>query len=115
MGKPLPITLPNGRYWPKKGDAAQHFQDILHRHQIGGRVLDRADHSDLLALVQIYDSALAAGEVTKAGVGISYFEKRRDVDHPGNTACFFLVRINETSIDFSLGRALDVASKARPR
>lgn len=113
MGRPVSITLPNGRYWPKKGDAAKHFQDMLRRHQIGGRVSDAADHSDLSALVQVYDSVLTAGEATKAGVGISHFEKHPDVDHPGNTACFFVVRTDGTSIDFSLGRALDVAGRVR--
>ena len=114
MGGPVSITLPNGRHWPKKGDAAKHFQDMLYRHQIGERVSDAADHLDLSALIQVYDSVLAAGEATKACVGISHFDMLPDVDHPGNTACYFVVRTDGTSIDFSLGRALDVAGKLRP-
>lgn len=110
MGKSLPISLPNGKSWPKKSDAAAHFKAMLHRYKVGDRVNDPSDHADLAALVQIYDSVLTLGDQTKAGSSIAYFEKRPDADHPGNTACFFVVRTDGTSIDFSIYRALDVAS-----
>lgn len=111
MGKPIPITLPNGRTWPKKGDAEAHFKAILSRHAIGAKVVDPSDHDDLAALLKIYDAVVPVGEPTKSGAGVVYFEKRPDVDHPGHTACFFVVRKDGSSIDFSLGRALDVATK----
>lgn len=109
MGKPVPITLPNGRSWPKKGDAVEHFRAMLARYSDGARVADSADHNDLAALLQIYDSALSPGEPTKIGAGILHFERRKDQDHPGNTSCFFVVRTDGTSIDFSTKKALDVA------
>ena len=112
MGKPVPIALPNGRKWSKKGDAIAHFKDMLSRYMVGDKVLDPADHADLAALLQIYDSVLVPGDETKGGIGVAYFEKRWDVDHPGNTACFFVVRTDESSIDFSTRRALDVAGSA---
>jgi len=109
MGKIVPISLPNGRNWPRKGDAVGHFKAMLARYSDGARVADPADHSDLASLLQVYDSVFNAGELTKAGAGISHFERRRDRDHPGNTSCFFVVRNDGTSIDFSTRRALDVA------
>jgi len=111
MGKPIPITLPNGRTWPKKGDAQAHFKAILGRYATGARVVDPSDHEDLAALLRVYDAGVPEGELTKAGAGVAYFEKRPDVDHPGHTACFFVVRKDGSSIDFSLGRALDEAAK----
>jgi len=59
----------------------------------------------------VYDSVLDAGRTSKAGAGVSHFERRRDQDHPGHTSCFFVVRTDGTSIDFSTRRALDVASE----
>lgn len=109
MGKTVSISLPNGRYWPRKGDAVDHFKAMLARYSDGARVADPTDHSDLASLLQVYDSVLDAGEPTKAGVGISHFERQKDRDHPGHTSCFFVVRTDGTSIDFSTRRALDVA------
>ena len=109
MGRPKIISLPNGRTWPKKGDAVDHFKAMLARYRDGSRVSDATDHSDLASLLAVYDSALDPGEPTKVGVGVSHFERRPDRDHPGHTSCFFAVRIDGTSIDFSTRRALDVA------
>lgn len=109
MGKIVPISLPNGRYWPKKGDAVDHFKAMLARYSDGARVVDSNDHCDLASLLQVYDSVPNAGEPTKVGLGVSHFERRMDRDHSGHTSCFFVVRIDGTSIDFSTRRALDVA------
>jgi Protein of unknown function (DUF3223) len=111
MGKPKTVSLPNGRTWPRKGDAIDHFKAMLARYRDGSRVSDAADDSDLAALLEIYDSVLDAGQPTKAGAGVSHFERRKDQDHPGHTSCFFVVRIDGTSIDFSTRRALDAASE----
>lgn len=109
MGKAKTISLPNGRTWAKKGDAVDHYKAMLARYKDGSRVSDSADHSDLASLLAVYDSVLDIGEPTKAGVGVSHFERRKDQDHPGHTSCFFVVRTDGTSIDFSTRRALDVA------
>lgn len=109
MGKPIAISLSNGRTWAKKGDAVSHFRAMLGRYMDGERVCDAADHSDLAALLDVYDSIVAVGMPTKGGVGVSHFERRRDQDHPGHTSCFFVVRKDGTSIDFSTRRALDAA------
>lgn len=111
MGKAIPITLASGRHWAKKGDALAHFKDMLGRYRVGDKVNESADHADLAALLNVYDSVLPAGHQTKAGSGISHFEKRWDVDHPGHTACFFVVRTDGTSIDFSAIKALDVVAR----
>ena len=109
MGKAKIISLPNGRSWPKKGEAVDHFKKMLARYRDGSRVSDATDHSDLAALLEVYDSVLVAGQPTKAGAGVSHFERRKDQDHPGNTSCFFVVRTDGTSIDFSTRRALAIA------
>ncbi len=111
MGKAKTVRLPNGRSWPRKGDAVDHFKAMLARYRDGSRVSDTTDHSDLASLLEVYDSVLEAGQPTKGGAGVSHFERRRDQDHPGHTSCFFVVRTDGTSIDFSTRRALNVASE----
>lgn len=112
MGKTVPVKLDNGQEWPQKGLANKHFSGILGRYVVGERVLDAADISDLTSLLRAYDGSVGKGKSTKAGCGIAYFEKGIDVDHPGNTVCFFVVRTDGTRIDFSLGRAVDAAAAA---
>lgn len=109
MGRAKAISLSNGRNWVKKGDAVAHFKAMLARYRDGERVSDATDHSDLAALLNAYDSVLEEGKPTKAGVGVSHFERRQDLDHPGHTSCFFVVRKDGTSIDFSTRKALDAA------
>lgn len=110
MGKAKSISLPNGRTWSKKGDAIDHFRAMLARYRDGSRVSNATDHSDLAALLEVYDSVLDAGHPTKAGSGVSHFERRKDQDHPGHTSCFFVIRTDGSSIDFSTRRALDIAT-----
>ena len=109
MGKTVCISLPNGRSWDRKGEAVAHFKSMLHRYADGERVSNTGDHNDLAALLTIYDSVLKQGEASKSGSGVSHFERRKDLDHPGHTSCFFVVRVDGTSIDFSTRRALDAA------
>src|SRR5471030_1609709 len=103
MGVSKPVHLPNGKEWKKKGDAGDHFQDMLSRYSVGDRVDSDADHSDLVALVTVYDAEVPLGGDTKAGSGIDFFEKGIDRDHPGKTQCFFIVRKDKKKIDFSIG------------
>ena len=114
MARSVPISLPNGRNWARKGDAVDHFKSMLARYTVGDRIDDAADHDDLAALLRVYDSVLGPGAPTQTGSGVAYFEKNLDMDHPGNTACFFVIRTDATRIDFSTRRALDVAG-ARSR
>ena len=109
MGKTVPISLPNGRNWPRKGDAVDHFKAMLARYSDGARVVDSTDHSDLASLLQVYDSVLDAGNPTKAGDGISHFERRKDRHPPGHTPSSFVVPTDGSTIAFSTRRALDVA------
>ncbi|MFZ6711373.1 DUF3223 domain-containing protein [Undibacterium sp. TC9W] len=66
----------------------------------------------LLTTVKNGGITIPADNPTKAGPGILYFEKGVDQDHPGHTQCFFIVRIDKSRIDFSIGRALDAAARA---
>ncbi|WP_153065634.1 DCL family protein [Xanthomonas campestris] len=113
MARSVPIQLPNGRHWTKKGDAILHFKSMLGRYAVGARVLDPKDHEDLEALLEVYDRPLTNAADRKAGLGVVYFEKRVDLDHPGRTTCFYVVRRDGTSIDFSYLRALDAAGKSK--
>lgn len=110
MGRSIPVNLPNGRTWSKKGDAKAHFRAMLNRYPVWERVTDANDISDLSVLLTVYDANLLP-EQSKIGVGIDYFEKRPDQDHPGATACFFIVRTDGTSVDFSCYKALDVVAQ----
>jgi len=110
MAKSISINLPNGRTWAKKGDAIEHYKAMLARYANGQRVSnDSDDFSDLKSLLEVYDSAISSDKLTKIGAGIAHFERRPDLDHPGHTSCFFVVRTDGSSIDFSTRRALDAA------
>jgi hypothetical protein len=108
MGKSIPIKLDNGSSWKQKGLAAKHFSQMLGRYVVGERVFDAKDN--LTALLNAYDATVLSGKATKTGSGIANFEKGVDLDHPGHTVCFFVVRTDGTRIDFSCGRALDAAA-----
>lgn len=110
MGRSIPVSLYNGKSWPTKDQAYAHFKEMLGRYIVGERVSDAEDHSDLKALLTVYDEAVAKGEPTKAGIGIDYFEKGVDDQHPGKTKCFYVVRTDESRIDFSLKHALNAAA-----
>lgn len=110
MGRSISVTLPNGRNWSKKADAKAHFRAMLNRYLAWERVTDANDISDLSVLLTVYDANLLP-EQSKIGVGIDHFEKRPDQDHAGATACFFVVRTDGTSIDFSCYKALDVVAQ----
>ena len=109
MGKAKPVDLPSGSSWSKVGDAKAHFKAMLARYRDGARITDPSDHGELAALLEVYDSVLLPGEPTKGGAGVSHFERRKDKDHPGHTSCFFVVRVDGTSIDFSMVKAVEVA------
>lgn len=110
MGKSIPITLPNGKSFKKKGEAQAYFKAMLNNYAIGAMISDSTDFNDLCALLAAYDAALPNGEPSKAGIGVSHFERRMDMDHPGHTTCFFVIRKDGTFIDFSYLKAIDAAA-----
>jgi hypothetical protein len=110
MGRSKKVFLPNGRNWSKKGDANKHFKEILDKYDVGDRVVSADDHSDLSALVSVYDAEILSDKLKKSGPGIDYFEKDWDRDHSGQSKCFYVVRTDGTRIDFSIGKALDAAA-----
>lgn len=96
-----PVQLSNGRQWRTQKDALQHFKLMLARYANGDKISELADHEDLGALIALYDSVLAPGEVTKAGAGIEYFTRERNVGDGWSTDCFHVHRADGTSVDFS--------------
>lgn len=96
-----PVQLSNGRQWRTQKDALQHFKLMLARYTNGDRISESADHEDLGALIARYDSVLAPGEETKAGTGIEYFTRERNVGDGWSTDCFHVHRTDGTSVDFS--------------
>lgn len=111
MARSIPVRMSNGRFWQRKGDAVQHFKEMLGRYSVGARVFSDADHGDLLTLIHIYDSVLPAGTEGKAGNGVAFFEKGVDLEYPGKTQCFFVVRLDGSRLNFSYLRAIDVAAR----
>ena len=110
MGRSIPVSLSNGKSWPTKNQAYEHFKEMLARYIVGEQVSDAEDHSDLRALLMVYDESVVEGQFTKAGSGIDYFEKGVDDQHPGKTKCFYVVRTDGSRIDFSLKHALYAAA-----
>lgn len=107
----MPVSLYNGKSWPTKDKAYAHFKEMLGRYVVGERVTEVHDHSDLEALLTVYDEAVAEGEAAKAGIGIDYFEKDVNDQHPVKTKCFYVVRTDGSRIDFSLKHALNAAAQ----
>lgn len=113
MARGKPVSLKNNRAWSKKGDAKEHFKEMLHRYNPGDRVSDESDHDDLLALVTAYDSVSPQWAGVKTGIGVDHFIKDYD-DEIGrsqfNSMCFFAVRKDGTKAHFSTGKAIDAIS-----
>jgi len=105
-----PVRLSNGRFWPTQTAAKAHFKKILNELDDGERVTDSSNHSDLCALVQSYDRGMPVGQ-GKSGNGIDHFFKDRDREHNGLTSCFYVARVDKSSIDFSYLRAVELLSK----
>lgn len=88
MAKATRISLQKEDAWIKKGDAVDRFGVMLARCQNGSRISDTTDQSNLAALLEFYHSVLAAGHPTKAGSGVSHFERCKHQDHHGNASGF---------------------------
>jgi hypothetical protein len=87
--KPLEIgTL----HFAKKGDATEHYQNILYRHDIGA-VIPEPDATHVYWLLERHPEA-----ATKIGVGVKEFSIRSAMF---NKRCFEIRRTDGTTTDFS--------------
>ena len=105
-----PVSLPNGKEWPSRGDAISYFRELRDRHTVGVPILDPSDHGDLLALLERYDLAITDGP-SKIGVGVDHFETRINITNGGRSIGFWVVRVDDTETDFSFIRAVNEAPK----
>lgn len=64
----MAIELSNGLIWSSQEKAKQHFRQILARYGDDEIISARADHDDLLALLERYDATVSVGQ-TKLGAG----------------------------------------------
>ncbi len=63
MAKPVVI---GSRSFRTQSSALDHYKAVLHRYQDGQQIVDPADHTDLVALIERFDPVLdAVGEPTK--------------------------------------------------
>jgi hypothetical protein len=106
-----PVELPNGRSWPTKKAAEQHFREILARYSDGDTVSDYNDHTDLAALLERFDTLVADGP-SKIGAGIERFERRLNRGDGWSSPGFWVVRIDDSETDFSYVKA--VSGKPMP-
>lgn len=97
MGKARKIRIET-REFQKHGDAMAFFRGILNRYSIGDTVSD-GDAAELKALLKRHDECSE-----KEGVGISKFEVDVPPDHAGR--CFWIVRNDQSRIDFSFKHCL---------
>jgi len=96
MGKARKIPLTT-RTFDRAGDANTFFKDMLNRYQIGDRV-SADDSEDLVALLERHDE-----RDEKIGRGIVGFEVNTPPDDTPQFSerCFWIVRTDDTRIDFS--------------
>jgi hypothetical protein len=99
MAKPVVI---GSRSFSTQGRALDYFKALLHRYQNGQRIVDLADHADLVALIERFDPVLSAvGEPTKGAGQIAHFERRLNTGTGWSSAGFWIIRQDGTETDFS--------------
>lgn len=94
------IDLSNGRSWRTQSAALEHFKSMLRRYSDDQTIDVRADHDDLVALLERYDSAIVGGP-SKIGTGVDCFFRRRNVGQGYSTAGFWVRRVDGSETDFS--------------
>jgi hypothetical protein len=92
-----PITIGNLRF-PTKGAAVKHYQGILYRHAIGVRIPE-PDATELGWLLERHHEYRQ-----KLGAGIDHFITE---NAPYGTRGFRIIRIDQTSTDFSYLKCID--------
>ena len=97
---PKTLTLNNGKSWKRHKDATDHFRAIRDRYPLNSPIDNAADHLDLVALLERFDSAHTEKE-SKIGCGIDYFEVRTNYGSGGATQGFWVIRTDGTESDFS--------------
>jgi hypothetical protein len=105
-----PVTLSNGRSWRTRKAAIEFFRAMLGRYADGERITDPQDHDDLRSLLELYDSVVPPGAVTKSGTGIQYFSRQLNSAEGYSTSGFHVHRSDGTAIDFSFYRAVETSS-----
>ena len=111
MAKPVVI---GSRSFRTQSSALKHYKALLHRYQDGQRIADPADHIDLVALIERFDSVLnAVGEPTKGAGQVAHFERRLNIGTGWSTSGFWVVRQDDTETDFSYINAVKGKPKGR--
>lgn len=101
-----PVILPNGRQWPTRTIAIEHFTQMLGRYSLDESVPPGADYDDLIALLRHYDRDVVSGAPTKIGAGVDRFAKGQKRGEGFTTECFFVHRVDGSFDDFSFIKAI---------
>ncbi len=112
MARGKSVSLSNGRHWTTQAAAREHFKSMLARYADNEEISNRADHEDLVALLERYDECIAEAP-SKAGCGIDGFFRRRNVFDGYSTPSFWVRRIDGNETDFSYITAVTGTPKGR--
>ena len=94
------IDLPNGRSWGTQKAALAHFKEMLGRYGDNAVVENRADHDELVALLERYDGVITDGP-PKIGNGVDAFIRKRNAGEGYSTPGFWVRRLDGSETDFS--------------
>lgn len=81
-----------------------HFREILNGVDVRSRILDAQHVEDLRCLLDCHPD-----RDEKIGSGVAWFYVDVSPEHP--TRCFWIQRVDGTSLDFSIRAALDAAAE----
>ncbi|WP_414721043.1 DCL family protein [Streptomyces sp.] len=106
MAKPVDIA---GEHFPTKAAARARCQEILYAYpgQPGtgaGQPQDVTDSAHVAFLTALVKRHPEADE--RIGAGIAGFKVQVSPDGKGNTRCFYVIRVDGSSVDFSIRRCL---------
>lgn len=107
-----PITFSNGRSWKTQSEALNHFKQMLNKYAEEETVEDRADHDDLVFLLERYDEVIVEGP-SKIGCGISEFFIRMNTGEGWQTRSFWVRRDDGSETDWSYISAVKGKCKTR--
>jgi hypothetical protein len=93
----IPVQIGELRF-ASKGEAEEHFRQMLRRHPIGSRI-PAPDATELSWLLERHPEV---GD--KVGIGVDYFSVR---DAVFGTRCFEVVRTDGVATDFSFGSCVN--------